>query len=142
MRVSNILERKGRTVATVSPDDPVSVAVKAMRDREIGSVCVVGGDGALAGILSERDVVLALGGEGDAVMERLVSELMTREVVTCRPNDDIAALMKMMTGHRIRHLPVLDGDELAGIVSIGDVVKARLDELELEAESLRAYITS
>jgi len=142
MRVSNILERKGRTVETVSPEDPVAKAVATMRSRGIGSVCAVGDGGELAGILSERDVVVALGDEGDPVAERRVAELMTRDVVTCRPDDDIAALMQVMTSRRIRHLPVLDGGELTGIVSIGDVVKARLDELELEAESLRAYITS
>lgn len=141
MHVANILERKGHEVETVSPEASIAEAVEAMRRRGIGSVCVTGADGTLAGILSERDVVEALGDEGGPVLDRRVADLMTREVVGCAPDDDIAELMRVMTRHRIRHLPVLDGGRLAGIISIGDVVKARLDELELEAESLRAYIS-
>lgn len=142
MRVSNILERKGRAVHTVSPNATVAEAVALMREHGIGSVCATGADGTLAGILSERDVVVALGAEGQAVLDRRVADLMTPDVVTCGLDDDIAALMQTMTQRRIRHLPVVENGRLDGIVSIGDVVKTRLYELEHETEALRAYIAS
>jgi CBS domain-containing protein len=142
MNVETILKTKGRSVVTIAPEATIGEAVALLKGKSIGAI-VVSADGTkLAGILSERDVVHALADRGPAVMAIPVSALMTRHVFTCQPNDSIAELMAEMTKRRIRHLPVVDGGRLAGIVSIGDVVKNRLDEVESEASSLRQFITS
>lgn len=140
MNVNDILKAKGREVATVAPDATVTDAVQLLHRRGIGALVVSADGNRLDGILSERDIVHALAAHGAAVLDRRVAELMTRRVVTCTPDDTIAELMGEMTRRRIRHLPVVDRDRLAGLVSIGDVVKNRLEEMESETTSLRQFI--
>jgi CBS domain-containing protein len=143
MKVQEILAHKGSKVVTIRPDATVSTAVHRMALERIGAL-VVSEDGvSIAGVLSERDIVLALADEGAAVLapDRHVRDLMSKSVRTCRPDDTVKAVMAEMTRHRFRHMPVVDGRKLIGIVSIGDVVKTRLDEMELETVVLReAYI--
>jgi CBS domain-containing protein len=140
MNVEAILKGKGRSVATVPPDATIEEAVNELRRRGIGAL-VVSRDGVTVdGILSERDVVHALADRGSGLLDLPVSALMTSRVFTCTSRDSIAELMAMMTDRRIRHLPVVEDGRLSGIVSIGDVVKMRLDEVEYEASSLRSFI--
>ena len=142
MNVETILRSKGRSVVTIAPDATIAAATALLRAKGIGAL-VVSADGAtVAGILSERDIVHALAERGAALLDLPVAALMTRHVFTCKPGDSIAELMAEMTQHRIRHLPVVENGRLVGIVSIGDVVKNRLDEVEDEASSLRQFITS
>jgi CBS domain-containing protein len=142
MNVEAILNAKGRAVVTIGPDSSISEAVDLLRRKGIGAV-VVSDDGVrVGGILSERDIVHALAEHGAKALELKVAALMTRHVYSCRPDDTVADLMAEMTTHRIRHLPVVENGRLSGIVSIGDVVKNRLDEVESEASSLRQFITS
>jgi CBS domain-containing protein len=148
--IEHILHRKGREVETISAAALVSDAAVLLHDRNIGALVVMAdedaeGGVAVAGILSERDVVRALGESGAdsaAVLAQPVSALMTTEVVTCEPRTTVDELARLMTDRRIRHVPVLDGDQLAGIVSIGDVVKSRIDELQTEADTLHEYLSS
>jgi len=141
MNVETILKSKGRAVITVAPETSVAEAVTLLRRKSIGAV-VVSRDGAnIDGILSERDIVHALADQGTRLLELSVAALMSRNVITCRPSDSVADLMGLMTERRIRHVPVFQNGALCGIVSIGDVVKSRLDEVEWEASSLREFIT-
>ena len=140
MNVEAILKAKGREVATVAPDAAVSEAVRLLHSRGIGALVVSADGNRLDGIVSERDLVHALAQRGASVLDQRVSELMTRRVVTCTPNDTIAELMAEMTRRRIRHLPVVDRGDLVGLVSIGDLVKNRLEEMEFETTSLRQFI--
>lgn len=140
MNVEDILKAKGREVATVMPDAKVSEAVQLLHRRGIGALVVSADGHRLDGILSERDIVHALADRGTAVLDLRVDELMTRRVVSCTPTDTIAELMGEMTRRRIRHLPVVDRGRLVGLVSIGDVVKNRLEEMEFETTSLRQFI--
>ena len=150
MLIEHILHRKGREVETISPAASVSDAAVLLRDRNIGALVVMADEDAedgvtVAGILSERDVVRALGvadADSAAVLGQPVSSLMTTEVVTCEPRTTVDELMRLMTDRRIRHVPVVDGDQLAGIVSIGDVVKSRIDELQTETDTLHEYLSS
>jgi CBS domain-containing protein len=137
MKVSSILKRKGASVVTVKPGAPLTSAVAELRARGIGSLVVSEDGSTVLGMLSERDIVQALPVFGGRLLDLRVSDLMTRRVVTCRPDDSITHVMSEMTEHRVRHLPVVDGGRLQGIVSIGDVVKHRLDELETETNILR-----
>jgi CBS domain-containing protein len=140
MNVEAILRNKGDQVATVAPETSVAVAVATMRREGIGAL-VVSRDGRMVdGIISERDIVHGLAGLGASLLDSKVEALMTRRVFTCSPRDTIADLAAEMTQRRIRHIPVLRDGALAGIVSIGDVVKARLDEMEYETSSLRMFI--
>ena len=140
MLADQILDAKGRDVATVTPGDAIADAVATMADRNVGALVVTDG-GAVVGILSERDVVRRLAGDPD-VLARQVRDLMATEVATCTGHDDTESMMNAMTAGRFRHLPVVDDGELRGIISIGDVVKARIDELATEAEQLVGYIRS
>jgi len=140
MYVSALLEAKGTDVVTAAPNTTVDQAVALLAQKKIG-VLVISVDGkSVEGILSERDIVRALADEGSRVGALEASALMSRDVVSCAPNDTIESLMGLMTERRIRHLPVLHDGALAGIVSIGDVVKHRLAEIESEAEALRQYV--
>ncbi len=140
MYVSALLEAKGTDVVTAAPNTTVDQAVALLAKKKIG-VLVISVDGkSVEGILSERDIVRALADEGSRVGALEASALMSRDVITCAPNDTIESLMGLMTERRIRHLPVLHDGALAGIVSIGDVVKHRLAEIESEAEALRQYV--
>ena len=141
MRVADIIRSKGDVVATISPDATIADAVAQLHDVGVGALVVTDDADAVAGIISERDVVRRLHTDGVATLDRHVRDLMTADVVCCGRQDTIADLMALMTERRIRHLPVLDDDELVGVVSIGDVVKARVGELEDERHHLEDYIT-
>lgn len=141
MRIQELLNGKGSDVVTVTSDATIGQLVQVLADHRIGAVVVVD-DGAITGIISERDVVRALPGGTEGLLDRPVSGLMTSTVRTCAPTDEVQALAAQMTEHRMRHLPVVDGDELVGIVSIGDIVKSRLDELQSERDHLESYISS
>jgi CBS domain-containing protein len=137
MKVASILKAKGSTVSTTPPRTSVATAARLLRDQRIGAL-VVSEDGAsVLGIVTERDIVHGLADRGSSLLELPVSLVMAREPVTCTPDDDIPTVMSRMTRLRVRHLPVVVGGRLEGIVSIGDVVKHRLDELETEANVLR-----
>jgi CBS domain-containing protein len=140
MTVNDILLHKGTQVITIEPTAPLAAAVQMLAQRRIGALLVTGADHRIVGIISERDVVRVLDEQGTAVLGRPVAEAMTRRVVTCDRNDTIAEIMERMTDGKFRHVPVIDRGRLAGIVSIGDVVKARLSELEHEQDALREYI--
>ena len=140
MNVQSILRRKGRTVVTIGPGTKVAEAAALLRRHGIGALVVSRDGRAVEGILSERDIVHALADQGASILQFEVARLMSRHVITCHPEDRIADLMALMTERRIRHLPVLERGSLAGIVSIGDVVKNRLDEVESEATSMRELI--
>jgi CBS domain-containing protein len=140
MNVDAILSGKGRAVATIRPDQTVTAALAALCERNIGAL-VVSEDGERAdGIISERDIVHGLAEHGSALLSLNVAAVMTGRVTTCDPSDSVADLMAEMTNRRIRHLPVVRDGRLVGIVSIGDLVKNRLDEIEYEARSLRSFI--
>jgi CBS domain-containing protein len=143
MKVQEILAHKGGKVVTIRPDATISTAVHRLALERIGAL-VVSEDGiSIAGILSERDLIVALAEEGAGILapDRRVRDLMTKGVRTCRPDDLIKSVMAEMTRHRFRHMPVVEDGRLAGVVSIGDVVRTRLDEMELETVVLReAYI--
>ncbi len=141
MYVSTILKNKGAGVVTALGDVKVSEIVQILRDKRIGAV-VISDDGAtVAGILSERDIVRALAEHGVKILDRRADALMTRDVVKCAPNRTIADVMSTMTKGRFRHLPIVDDGKLVGIVTIGDVVKLRLQEVEAESEAMRELIT-
>ena len=139
MTVRAILDTKGHQIMSVPPDAKMSEAIKLLSERRIGAVLVMS-EGRIEGILSERDIVRVLGERGAAVLDEPVSAVMTRKVVSCRPNDTVSAIMEMMTLGKFRHLPVLDGERVVGLISIGDVVKWRVQEYENEQEALRTYI--
>ena len=141
MTISTILEQKGRDIFTKEPSCPLSEIVKLLRDQKIGVVILAEGD-SLKGILSERDIVRALSDHGAEVLSDAASVHMTAEVMTCREGDTIATVMAHMTAGRFRHMPVVEGGRIVGLVSIGDVVKQRILETEKEAEDMRAYIAA
>ena len=140
MNVASILKTKGNVVVTVAPGEKVSVAAAKLKSEKIGALVVSEDSIGVSGILSERDIARALADHGAGLGELAVGDLMTRNVITCAPDDTVEELMTTMTEHRIRHLPVVADGALCGIISIGDVVKIRLEEIQREAESLRAYI--
>ena len=142
MFVSDILAQKGGLVFTVTPGTSVAQLSQQLSTRRIGSVLVLDGEGSVAGIVSERDLVRALASHGAKAMELEARQVMTRDVVTCDPDDSIDQVMQTMTSGRFRHLPVVRHGELLGLVSIGDVVKARLEETKYETEALKAYIVA
>jgi CBS domain-containing protein len=140
MKVEGILRSKGTNVVTANPSATVGSIVQRLHQARIGAI-VVTENGRVLGMISERDVVRGLADHGPAILDRQVADLMTRPVHSCSLDDSVKHLMSEMTRKRIRHLPVIDGGVLCGIVSIGDVVKNRLDEVEMEANVLRdAYI--
>lgn len=140
MTVKAILSRKGSDVVTADPNATLAEAVRILAARRIGAVVVTGADRRIVGILSERDVVRVLGDKGPSALDLPIAEVMTRKVTTCSMRDTVAELMERMTEGKFRHMPVLDDGRLAGIVSIGDVVKWRVHEIEDESDALRDYI--
>jgi len=142
MFVSDILAQKGGLVFTVTPATSVAQLSQQLSTRRIGSMLVLDGEGSVAGIVSERDLVRALASHGAKAMELEARQVMTRDVITCDPDDSIDQVMQTMTRGRFRHLPVVRHGELLGLVSIGDVVKARLEETKHETEALKAYIVA
>jgi CBS domain-containing protein len=139
MRIADVLRRKGAAVATVGPDVTVTELLGQLATHNVGALPVVD-NGNLIGIVSERDVVRRLHAGGAALLHARVADIMTTEVTTCSPSDDVADVAAVMTSRRFRHLPVVVEGELAGIVSIGDMVKARIDLLESERAQLQSYI--
>jgi CBS domain-containing protein len=143
MQVKQILRDKGRDVITIAGDATLSEASRLLARKRIGAVVVRDGDGGLAGIISERDVVRAVATDSVSALCRPVSAYMTRAVATCTEHDTVEDLMEMMTHGRFRHVPVMDeADQLCGVISIGDVVKTRIEETVREAASLREYIAA
>ena len=142
MFVSDILAQKGGLVFTVTPGTSIAQLSQQLSTRRIGSVLVLDGEGSVAGIVSERDLVRALASHGAKAKELEARQVMTRDVVTCDPDDSIDQVMQTMTQGRFRHLPVVRHGELLGLVSIGDVVKTRLEETKHETEALKAYIVA
>ena len=140
MNVDSILKTKSNVVVTVAPDEKISVAAAKLKREKIGALVVSEDSIGVSGILSERDIARARVDHGAELGELTIGDLMTRDVITCAPDDTVEELMTTMTKHRIRHLPVMADGALCGIISIGDVVKHRLEEIQREAESLRAYI--
>jgi len=140
MRIADVLSNKGAAVATIAPETTVSQLLASLAALNIGAMVVVGADG-LAGIVPERDVVRELHKRGGGLLGQPVSEIMTTVLATCTPRDTVDHLVVLMTQNRVRHVPVLDDGRLAGIVSIGDVVKTRMEELETEQQHLQDYIT-
>lgn len=141
MRIADILRAKGAEVATVTETTTVIGLLAELAVHNIGAMVVIGDHTGVIGIVSERDVVRWLHEYGSELLRRPVGEIMTAVAVTCRPDDPVDDLAALMTNNRVRHVPVLDGGRLVGIVSIGDVVKTRMEELQAERQQLRAYIT-
>ena len=145
MLIEHILHHKGREVETIPAEAPVADAVVRLRERNIGALVVIAGTTddppAVRGIISERDIVRALA-DAAAALARPVSDLMTTDVTTCDSRATADELMRLMTDRRIRHIPVVDDGRLSGIVSIGDVVKSRIDELQTETDTLHEYLSS
>ena len=139
MTVRSILDSKGHQIMSVEPDAKLAAAVKLLAERKIGAVLVMA-QGKMEGILSERDIVRVLGERGAAVLDEPVSNVMTKKVVSCKQSDTVSGLMEMMTLGKFRHLPVLEDGKVVGLISIGDVVKRRVQEYETEQEALRDYI--
>lgn len=139
MQVSDILQKKGSRVVTVRPEERIGTFSHRLRQERIGAMIVSSDGETVEGIISERDIAHGLAAHGPALIEMKVSDLMTRTVVACKADDTIGDIARTMTNRRIRHLPVLDGNKLIGIVSVGDVVKHRMDELQMEANVLRDY---
>src|SRR5262245_56034518 len=140
MTVKAILSNKGTEVFTVEPTATLDAAIRTLAERRIGALVVLGADRRLIGILSERDIVRVLAEQGAAALHQPLSLSMTRKVHTCAPAETVSAIMERMTAGKFRHIPVLEQEQLVGIVSIGDVVKHRLTEMEREQEALRDYI--
>jgi CBS domain-containing protein len=140
MTVEGILRQKGIDVATISPEASIKSAADWLLAKNIGALVVMSGD-SLVGLISEREIVHAFSRFGESVASMLVRDIMSQSPITVTPDDDLNRVMRLMTRHRVRHMPVLRDRKLAGIISIGDVVKRRLDDMELEANVLRdAYI--
>lgn len=142
MNVKEILAAKGGDIVSIEPTAELSAAAKLLSARHIGSLVICGAGGRLAGILSERDIVRALAEHGAEALALPVAQVMTRNVMTCGESDTVADIMEQMTAGKFRHLPVVNEGRLVGLVSIGDVVKQRVDEVERESEAMRDYIRS
>jgi len=142
MRVSDLLATKGREVATISQERTVNDAIQVLKERRIGALVVTGKTAPLVGIVSERDVVRAIASRGAAALDESVAEIMSSEVTRCDEDTSVEILMGLMTERRIRHVPVVHDGSLVGMVSIGDVVKARFDQLEHEKKDLLDYVSS
>lgn len=140
MTVKAILADKGTNVVTIEPTATLGNAIGILAERRIGALIVTGAGERLVGIITERDIVRMLAKHGAAAFDFPVTEAMTRKVVTCGQSETVSSVMERMTDGKFRHVPVIERDRIAGIVSIGDVVKFRLEEMERESEALRDYI--
>ncbi|WP_062226371.1 CBS domain-containing protein [Aureimonas frigidaquae] len=140
MTVKQILEQKGREVETIGPDASLSDAAAILSQKRIGALVVLGDNRRVAGILSERDIVRVVGRDGGPALSQRVAQVMTTKVVTAREDMTVDQLMDLMTRGRFRHLPVCEDERLVGVISIGDVVKRRIEDVEREADDMRAYI--
>lgn len=141
-KVSEVLKQKGFAIVTVAPTQTIAAVVEVLTQHRIGAAPVTDTSGRLIGIISERDVVRGISQHGVAALTFPTERLMTRDVKTCSSEDAIVTLMEIMTNQRIRHVPVVEGDALRGIISIGDVVKQRLAEAQQELDDLRRYIST
>ncbi|WP_048648788.1 CBS domain-containing protein [Nitratireductor soli] len=142
MTVKAILDSKGRDVVTIAPDKSLAEAAQLLAGRGIGAVVVTSDGGRIAGILSERDIVRVVGQDGAAALKQPISSVMTAKVQRCEEHHTVNEVMQIMTQGRFRHLPVEHDGRIAGIISIGDVVKKRIEEVEREAEDIRSYIAT
>ncbi len=142
MNVASILKAKGRAVTTARPNATLLDVAKKLGPKKIGAVVVVGDNGHVAGIISERDIIRAVSEHGAAALSMVVSEVMTRNVVACGETSELDELMEMMTKGRFRHLPVIEDDALVGIISIGDVVRHHVAEVEMEVSAMRNYLAT
>jgi CBS domain-containing protein len=141
MNVAAILKQKGRAVTTARPTMTLMEVATKLAAKRIGAIVIVGARGEVAGIISERDIICALSVVGPDCLTQAVSQSMTKKVVTCQETDTLEELMAMMTARRFRHVPVMADDALVGIISIGDVVKHHVAEVEMDATAMREYIT-
>ena len=142
MKVATILKDKGAKVTTLEGDTSLEDAIKALAQHRIGAVVILDAQEHIAGVFSERDAVRAISEEGADALRRPISDLMTRKVISCSREDSLDQVLEQMTEGRFRHLPVVEGGQLCGIISIGDVVKLKIASTESEAEALREYITT
>ncbi|HRN89117.1 CBS domain-containing protein [Hyphomicrobium sp.] len=142
MNVASILKAKGRAVTTVRPNATLLDVAKKLGPKKIGAVVVVGDNGHVAGIISERDIIRVVSEHGAAALSMVVSEVMTRNVIACGETSELDELMEMMTKGRFRHLPVIEDDALVGIISIGDVVRHHVAEVEMEVSAMRNYLAT
>jgi CBS domain-containing protein len=142
MNVAQILKAKGRAVTTARPDATLLDISSKLAAKRIGAIVIVGGNGRVAGIISERDVIRTLAERGESALKASVSEVMTRNVISCRENTTLEELMELMTQGRFRHMPVLEDGALVGIISIGDVVKHHIAEVEMEVSAMRGYLAT
>ena len=140
MTVSIILANKGREVVSIEPNASLAEAVRLLGEKRIGAALILGADRRIAGIISERDIVRVLAERGAAVLDEPVSRTMTRKVESCNENETVAQIMERMTQGKFRHMPVVDQGQVVGVVSIGDIVKHRLHEMERESTAMRDYI--
>jgi CBS domain-containing protein len=140
MKVSDILAAKGRDVVVIEPTANLQTAAKLMASRKIGAIVILGAGRRIAGILSERDIVRAVSKSGASALDLPVGQAMTRDVLTCAEDDTCAEIMERMTMGKFRHLPVVRDSVMVGLISIGDVVKQRVEEIERESEAMRDYI--
>jgi CBS domain-containing protein len=140
MTVKTILSTKGGNVVSIEPTATLDVAVKKLAEHKIGALLVLGPDRRVTGILSERDIVRVLAEQGASALAQPLSQVMTRKVVTCSQSDTVGVLMERMTTGKFRHVPVVEQEQVVGVISIGDVVKYRLHEMEQESAALRDYI--
>ncbi len=140
MHVANILKVKGTDVVTIGPDETVAATARLLNVKGIGAALVCDASGKVLGVISERDIIRGVAVNGERALEMQVRDLMTSEVIACKPTDTIAEVMKVMTMRRFRHMPVIEDGELKGIISIGDVVKNRIEETEMETRVLRDYV--
>jgi CBS domain-containing protein len=140
MTVKSILSGKGRDITTIEPNATLETAIAVLAQHRIGALVVLGPERRVIGILSERDIVRALAEQGAVALNAPLAQVMTRKVSTCNESDTVSAIMEQMTAGKFRHVPVVEQERLIGIVSIGDVVKHRLGEMEREQEALRDYI--
>lgn len=142
MTVASMLSEKGRAVFTILPQTAMSKVIDELALRKIGAIVVTEADGSVCGIVSERDVVREIASGGPAVLEQPISNCMTKKVVSCKESDTVDQVMGVMTDHRFRHMPVITDGHLVGIISIGDVVKRKIEQAERDAEELRNYIAT
>ncbi len=142
MKLSEVLSTKGSEVYRLKSDNSIAEAATKLTEKKIGALLVEDNDGKIVGILSERDIVGGMGPHGADLHDVPISELMTTNLIKCTAQDTVLQAMAMMTDRRVRHLPVFDGDDLIGVISLGDLVKCRISEVQSEAEALRQYIAS
>ena len=142
MTVKAILSAKGRHVTTIEPNADLATAARMLAEKKIGALLITGAEGRVVGILSERDIVRTLSERGPESLQDNVAAIMTRKVLTCTVDETVAAIMERMTAGKFRHLPVVEQGRLAGVISISDVVKFRVEEIERESDALREYIAT